>query len=177
MMQYIYIYILIWSIDFVFVSLFLSISTSFVAKQYMILSFEKYFLVFGCVLENTIENTFSTCCSHFLTFSQLPNKFIISFLNTETKETKPRKKIRQIRSNWEKKEERSAWCCDRRGAISVNWSSVWGLGSLSLSLSLSLSVSLSLSLSPHGSRNGLKWKFSLQTISRSKPSKHMVNWK
>ena len=73
--------------------------------------FEKYFLVFGCVLENTIENTFSTCCSHFLTFSQLPNKYIISFLNTETqkkqnsgkkfiksgqyrntKETKPRKK-------------------------------------------------------------------------------------
>ena len=33
----------------------------------------KYFLVFGCVLENTIENTFSTCCSHFLTFSRLPN--------------------------------------------------------------------------------------------------------
>ena len=39
--------------------------------------FGKYFLVFGCVLENTIENTFSTCCSHFLTFSQLPNKYII----------------------------------------------------------------------------------------------------
>ena len=122
MMQYIYIYILIWSIDFVFVSLFLSISTSFVAKQYMILSFEKYFLVFGCVLENTIENKFSTCCSHFLTFSQLPNKFIISFLNTETKETKPRKKIRQIRSNWEKKEERSAGCCDWRSAAIFAWS-------------------------------------------------------
>ena len=28
--------------------------------------FEKYFLVFGCVLENTVENTFFTCCSHFL---------------------------------------------------------------------------------------------------------------
>ena len=28
--------------------------------------FKKNFLVFGCVLENTIENTFSTCCSHFL---------------------------------------------------------------------------------------------------------------
>ena len=28
--------------------------------------FEKYFLVFSCVLENTIENIFSICCSHFL---------------------------------------------------------------------------------------------------------------
>ena len=93
----------------------------------VLLHFKKYFLVFGCVLENTIENTFSTCCSHFLTFSQLPNKYIISFLNTETqkkqnsgkkfiksgqyrntKETKPRKKIHQIPSNWEKKEEREA---------------------------------------------------------------------
>ena len=62
-----------------------------------------------------------------LTFFQLPNKYIISFLNTEiqnkqnpekkfikfgqyrnTKETKPRKKIHQILSNWEKKEEREA---------------------------------------------------------------------
>ena len=38
--------------------------------------FEKYFLVFGCILENIIKNTFSTCCSNFLTFSQLPNKYI-----------------------------------------------------------------------------------------------------
>ena len=38
--------------------------------------FEKYFLVFACILENIIKNTFSTCCSHFLTFSQLPNKYI-----------------------------------------------------------------------------------------------------
>ena len=52
--------------------------------------FEKYFLMFGCVLENTIENTFSICCSHFLTFSRLPNEYIIhSFLKTQTK---PRKK-------------------------------------------------------------------------------------
>ena len=27
--------------------------------------FEKYFLMFGYVFENIIENTFSTCCSHF----------------------------------------------------------------------------------------------------------------
>ena len=38
--------------------------------------FEKYFLVFGCILKNIIKNTFSTCCSHFLKFSQLPNKYI-----------------------------------------------------------------------------------------------------
>ena len=30
--------------------------------------FEKYFLVFGCILENTIENTFFTYYSHFLSF-------------------------------------------------------------------------------------------------------------
>ena len=48
--------------------------------------------MFGCVVENTIENTFSTYYSHFLTFSQLPNKYIISFLNPET-QIKPRKKI------------------------------------------------------------------------------------
>ena len=50
--------------------------------------------MFGCVLENTIENTFSLCCSHFLTFSQLPNKYIISFLNRETqKNQNPKKKF------------------------------------------------------------------------------------
>ena len=49
--------------------------------------------MFGCVLENTIENTFSTSCSHFLTFSQLPNKYIISFLNTETQKKQNPEKI------------------------------------------------------------------------------------
>ena len=50
--------------------------------------FGKYFLMFGCVLENTIENTFSTCCSHFLTFFQLPNEYIISFISQNTNKTK-----------------------------------------------------------------------------------------
>ena len=49
--------------------------------------------MFGCVLENTIENTFSTSCSHFLTFSQLPNKYIISFPNTETQKKQNPEKI------------------------------------------------------------------------------------
>ena len=49
--------------------------------------FEKYFLIFGCVLENTIENTFSTCCSHFLKFSWLPNEYIISFIPQNTNKT------------------------------------------------------------------------------------------
>ena len=44
--------------------------------------------MFGCVLENTIENTFSTCCSHFLTFFQLPNEYIISFISQNTNKTK-----------------------------------------------------------------------------------------
>ena len=59
--------------------------------------FEKYFLMFGCVIENIIKNTFSTCCTHFLlvahifylllTFSQLPNEYIISFIPQNTNET------------------------------------------------------------------------------------------
>ena len=52
--------------------------------------FEKYFLMFCCVLENTIENTFSTCCSHFLTFSQLPNEYILSFIPKNTNKTQKR---------------------------------------------------------------------------------------
>ena len=43
--------------------------------------------MFGCILENTIENTFSTCCSHFLTFSQLPNKHIMSFIPKNSNKT------------------------------------------------------------------------------------------
>ena len=58
----------------------------------------KYFLVFGCVLENTIENTFSTCCSHFLTFSRLPNEYIISFIPQYKNTNKTQKKNHQIRS-------------------------------------------------------------------------------
>ena len=46
--------------------------------------------MFGCILENTIENTFSTCCSHFLTFSQLPNEYIISFIPKNTNKTQKR---------------------------------------------------------------------------------------
>lgn len=54
--------------------------------------FEKYFLVFGCVLENTIKNTFSTCCSHFLTFSWLPNEYIISIIPQYRNTNKTQKK-------------------------------------------------------------------------------------
>ena len=40
--------------------------------------FGKYFLVFGCVAENNIKNTFSSCFSHFLSFQTKHNqkKFI-----------------------------------------------------------------------------------------------------
>ena len=58
--------------------------------------FGKYFLMFGCILENTIENTFSTC-SHVLTFSRLPNEYIISFIPQNTNKTQ--KKNHQIRKN------------------------------------------------------------------------------
>ena len=59
-------------------------------------NFGKYFLMFGCVLENTIENTFSTCCSHFLGYQT--NTFLKS-------QTKLRKKI--IKSGQTKARSRS----------------------------------------------------------------------
>ena len=49
--------------------------------------FGKYFLMFGCILENTIENTFFPCCTHFLTFSQLSNKHIMSFIPKNSNKT------------------------------------------------------------------------------------------
>ena len=66
--------------------------------------FGKYFLMFGCVAENNMENTFSYCFLHFLTFSQLPNKNIVQFFNRLTQillnSSKPnQKKINQTRSN------------------------------------------------------------------------------
>ena len=82
--------------------------------------FEKYFLMFGCVLENTIENTFSICCSHFLTFSRLPNEYIIhSFLKTQTK---PRKKSSNLDTSCDRDQRfaRSAWSALRVIAIDAS---------------------------------------------------------
>ena len=83
--------------------------------------FENYFLVFGCVLENTIENTFSTCCSRFLTFSRLPNEYIISFI-PQYKNTNKTQKKKIIKSGQiERRRNRERWLgstrgCNRRGA-------------------------------------------------------------
>ena len=52
-------------------------------------------MVFGCILENTVENTFFYL---LLTFSQLPNKYIISFINrsaVEIEKQNPTEKIHQ----------------------------------------------------------------------------------
>ena len=77
--------------------------------------FEKYFLVFGCIFENIIKNTFSTCCSHFLTFSQLPNKYIILFLIDKHKRSKTQQnqfiKFGQIERR--RKRERGDWVRSR----------------------------------------------------------------
>ena len=64
--------------------------------------FGKYFLVFGCVAENNIENTFSSCSSHFLSFQTKPNQ----------------KKINQ----WRDLSERKPFC--RSGGFDewVHWS-------------------------------------------------------
>ena len=80
--------------------------------------FEKYFLMFDRVLENTIENTFSTCCSHFLIFSQLPNEYIISFISQNTSKTQ--KKIIKSGQTKARSRSRSAWLALRAiGVVSV----------------------------------------------------------
>ena len=66
-------------------------------------NFGKYFLMFGCILENTIENTFFSCCSHFLTFSQLPNKRIMSFIPKNSNKTQKD----SIFSRWDRDRDRS----------------------------------------------------------------------
>ena len=82
--------------------------------------FRKYFLMFGCVLENTIENTFSTCCSHFLTFSRLPNEYIISFIPQNT--IKIQKKIiksRQTKARSQSARSQSARSRSREASIAI----------------------------------------------------------
>ena len=121
--------------------------------------FRKYFLMFGCVLENTIENTFSTCCLHFLTFSRLPNKYIISFIPQNTnktlkkiiksEQTKARSQLARSQSRSQSTRshdrERSFTRCvnrdrDRRQSARCRWSR--GAGAIAIS-SFSLPLSLS----------------------------------
>ena len=75
--------------------------------------FEKYFLMFCCVLENTIENTFSTYWSHFLTFSQLPNKYIILFILQYKNTNKTQKKISSNPVKLREGRERGNWVWSR----------------------------------------------------------------
>ena len=109
--------------------------------------FEKYSLVFGCVLKNTIENTFSTCCSHFLTFSQLPNEYIISFIPQYRNTNKTQKKKKKS-SNPDTSRDRD----QREGEVAIgavlcaigHEQRLSTLSSFFLPLSLSLALSLSL---------------------------------
>ena len=49
--------------------------------------------MFGCISKNVSKNIFwCLVCSHFLTFSRLPNEYIISFIPQYRTQTKPRKK-------------------------------------------------------------------------------------
>ena len=95
--------------------------------------------MFGCVLENTIKNTFSTCCSHFLIFSRLPNEYIISFISQNTNKTQ--KKI--IKSRQTKARSRSRSTPIGVVPVIARCRRIRNLFSLSPSLSLSLSLSLS----------------------------------
>ena len=116
-----------------------------------------------------------------LTFSQLPNKYIISFLSPQTqKKQNPKKKIHQIRSKnssnpvrslldrrstigamlWSTKPVRSTQYCnpwDRWDRCHLVWSA---RPLLVVSLSLSLSLSLSARLSPKivwSENRNVKW--------------------
>ena len=128
--------------------------------------FEKYFLMFGCVLENTIENTFSTCFSHFLTFSRLPNEYIISFIPQNTNKTQ-KKIIKSGHFAWSRSALRAigavlVMSADDIGELGFGRSLLSLLSfslSLSFSSSLALSLSLSLSLLFSKARNHLKWKW------------------
>ena len=114
--------------------------------------FEKYFMMFGCVLENTIENTFSTYCSHFLTFSRLPNKYIISFIPQNTNKTQ--KKI--IKSGHFARSRSARSALRTIGVVPVMSADDIGelgfgrslLSLLSFSISLFLSLSLSFARDP-----------------------------
>ena len=64
--------------------------------------FGKYFLVFGCILENALENPFLSCFSHFLSFqtniSSNPTKpkFIkTQIVNTQQKKNSSNQKSTQ----------------------------------------------------------------------------------
>ena len=137
---------------------------------------KKYFLVFGCILENIIENIFSTCCSHFLTFSQLLNKYIISFLSPQHKRNKTKEK---------KSSNPVKLRCDRHGATCGSWvrgATISGLtilgflGSRSLSLYLCVWV-LSLSLSLFARlRKWFEGKILAENIFRVKGLNFTVNW-
>ena len=97
--------------------------------------------MFGCVLENTIENTFSTCCSHFLTFSWLPNEYIISFIPQITNKTHKKKSSnpdKQRRDRDLDRRNRDRRDRDRSFARTCDASIGAVSGSFSLSLSLSL---------------------------------------
>ena len=64
--------------------------------------FEKYFLMFGCVLENTIKNTFSTCCTHFLLVAHIFSavKRIYNIIHSSKHKQNPEKnhQIRTLRA-------------------------------------------------------------------------------
>ena len=98
---------------------------------------EKYFQVFGNISKNVLKNIFWCFWKYhrkhifylLLTFSQLLNKYIISFLNTETQKKQnlekkfiksgqiERRRKREVRSAAIGTVLRSARCCNRRDAI------------------------------------------------------------
>ena len=112
--------------------------------------FGKYFLIFGCILENTIENTFSTC---LLIFSHIfsVTKRIYNIIHSSKHKQNPEKKNHQIRTNEGEIAIGAVPVMSADGAVPMMSRSL-----LSFSLSLSLSLFLSLLFSKAGSY--LKWK-------------------
>ena len=55
--------------------------------------FEKYFLVFGCILENTIENTSFTYYSHFLSFQTIISYYFSIYKHKRNKTQQKKKNL------------------------------------------------------------------------------------
>ena len=117
---------------------------------------KKYFLVFGCILENTLKNPILSCFSHFLAFSQHPNKYIINSNKIQIhqnpnsqypakkfikSEINPKSESKRIDDEIDLEEDRprasrSAIRRDDLGSRSEEWvrrtsSTIWGMGSRS----------------------------------------------
>ena len=84
--------------------------------------FGKYFLMFGCVLENTIDNTFSTCCSHFLLVAHIfsVTKRIYNIIHSSKHKQNPKKIIKSEQTKARLRTTRSRSARSKLRAIAID---------------------------------------------------------